>query len=665
MGYTPTYEDPTRITSPIIVRIVRTFLNEDPTDILSLCNTPLRDHSYLGTDYKTPRLLAWGPDVRAASNWLTGQLEVQTTSATLADPDYLLRRYIIDRGGAMMSLQFIDYAFSPEQRVIGGDARILARGYISTDQLAENLTFKMTGRDVFGFGANILRSETMIPQRLIETDFPGFGRTDANTERVTNLGVPAIYGLHSDENLPYGPDHPTLPDGTPVRGGTVPVIYVGKTMTRVGLKHTGLVCGHACPGRPVALGGVAGVYGILGLFDNSSPPSTVAGGSEAWFPGGNAWPTVNPTGDGTPFYTTRNGNVYTLIYFNDTLGDAFAKGQKSFFVNTYGMPVNPDGSGGAISNLHDQYLHAFENHLLPTPPWTSGSYFTGETTQFQYYPTGPFINSMDASSWARAKAVWAACYQPEGATGAFVLGVAGRQEPIRSVLAEFCIHTHSSLGTDEFQRYFISTLDTRNDSHVNARRITQKDNTLVSGPLTATLEPDLLVNLMRVAYGVNLRTNEFRGVIENPVDHSTFLASLTCEAEPETWSMITDPATAAALYNARYNFRKRPRRTVVWKESWASGERTHILNVVLMTHISGDGYTRSGDSTRYDGYNLRPIWVQRKVVNSDGTIDFSGYDVNDLVTVGVVNRFAGAGGVAPTEQTGPIIGFGTLFGIGQ
>lgn len=628
------YEDPCLIKTPILIRIIRTlFDNYDPAsggDTFASATVALRDHAYLGSDYKPARLLQWGPSVKAASHWLTGAFEAQTTPATLADTDHAIRTFIASHQRSLFASEFSDYLVSPTWRATMSRPRLVAQGRLTLDELSAALTVTTTGRDILGADYGILQDETMIPQRLIYPDFPGFGFIQNDTGGLGFLAVPIVAGTHIETGK-----------------GRVPVIYAGKQMCLDSvLRHCGIVSGHA------------NHLGIVEMYDTTSPvPVAVTWGTNAWGPGQTGWATVNPTG--AALYTILNGRTYTLVFFDDTLGDQFAAGSLGFFVDTHGFCVNGDGTGGEVTDLHDQFLIAMANFFLGD--WQTGAWFDETTLQFEFSPgSGEWIDRFDAASWATAQAVWAGCYLATGAPGAWVLGANGTRQAIRSVLAQFCVQTHSSLGVNEFQQYFLKTLDLRTDSHADARRVTHRDHTLSSTPLTAAVLPDLLANNLEFAWDQNLRTTTHDGhsQIGSIAGGTRFTYR---RGAAETYDLIADDELAFTLANERLFFRSgirvdadgvvqdashlSARRLIKWRESLC-GLHANVLDVIRLTHYNGDGSL---------GYADRYVWIQRQTLNQNATVDFEGYDIDDLMTAGAVDRvirLGGAGDGASLDEPG-------------
>lgn len=596
-GFLPTYENPCAIKAPITFAIIKTIRNPfvpDVYDYFRVSTTAGRDPDTRFGGWKSPRLLTAGPWPRVASNWQDGSWQAQGGTLKKADTDHALRTYLAAHGGSLRSSQVLVCLTSDAWRIADGDPRILHNGRVKTDALDPNLVYSAECRDVIGHSYDVLGRELMIPQRLIEPDFPGYGISGGDNPSF--LAVPLIAGTHSDE----AEAHPQ---------GRVPLIYVGKRLgADLNQYHVGLLCGHACDG------------GVIALYDaNGSDPyvSTVVPGTNAFFPGGTGWATVNTSG--AALYTKVNGRTYTLCAFpvGSTLGDDFAAGKVRIYANTHGWCVNGNGSGGEMTDLHDQFLHFLKNFGLPTPDWQADDWL--EVPEFDYDDTRR-IAQINEDSFTTVKGV-ATTYKASGFKGAFVFGLDGKQDSIRSILAQFCVQAHVRFFINQYGQYAVVMLDRRRGTVVKSDRAsTDRTDTLASAPMTAAFDEALLATQLRALWKQNYRTGQYELAGEQGITEAELRWGAK-PATPEAYSLISDTDTSATVGIQRLAFYSTIRRPVTWRESLC-GLRWDVGDVIRLTHFNGIG----------SGYVNRAVWIQKMTINQNGSVDFEALDVDDLLT---------------------------------
>jgi hypothetical protein len=603
---TPTYEDPCKIKTPLRFQVIKTTTHwtanvADAWDYFRFASAGWRDPATRFGGGKSPRFTGSGPIVRAATDWLTGLWTAATLSLSWADTDYEIRDWLAAHEGSLRGSEIMDYLWSNTHRLANGDPRITYAGKIRTDKLDPNLDFSAECYDPIGYGYSVLSRETMVPQRELEADFPGYGLTGTDSPSIDFLCAPIIGGTHSDEADPFPK-------------GRVPLIYAGlMTCLDAVDRHVGILSGHA---------NHLGVIEVRKGDGNETTAGTpLDWGTTAYGPGQTDWATVNP--DGALLYTIVNGRIYTLIFLDvgSADGDGFADGSVQLYANTHGFCVNGDGSGGEVDDLHDQFFLVLNNFILQN--WETGDWL--EIPEFEY-DTGRTIPLIDANSWVTAKATASSSYLATGFKGAFVLGVNGKQESQADVLAQFVVQSHSSFARNQYHQYFIRMLDLDRSAALGGRRtITDIRDAIKSLPLVAGFDEQMLANNLRGAWRMNYRTGQYEvlwqaGAPPNGGTAEAFLQFGNKPAEPELFTLISDTDTVAAVGLARLAFRASMRRPVTWRESLC-GLRVDVLDVVPMSHFN----------LAPRGSADRALWIRKMTINEDLSVDFEALDVDDLL----------------------------------
>lgn len=617
-------EDPCTMTQPFVWGEIVTPSNPAVSikivDRLHFSDRPQRDPLSYHDGYKPPRLLTWGPIVRSASNIKDGRSEASGLTFTLADTDGVVRGRLAAAGGSFVNSAVYFFTASERQRLALGPARQLFQGVLSTDSLGPHRTYVGTGRDVLSASNSLVREEPVTPPRFIEADFPDFGLQGTNTTTITVLRGTIIAGLHSDEaTVDWIP-------GQTKKLGRVPVWHVGPTVCADGVtRPTLFVSAHA------------NHLGVLAAYDKDGV--SLNWGVDGWAPGQAGWASVNPSG--AALYTVVNGRTYTLMFLSGAIGDAVTTNNNTICVNTWGITVYGDGTGGPITNLQAQYKWWMLNCVLSqwqTGPWLASPTFRSPAED------GAIICRMLTSSWDAA-AVTGELYVPGGFKGAWVLGLNGQELAVSDVQGQFNVQAHVRLGTNRWGQLFVVMFDRRRSEFVAAggRAIDAVRDTLSSQPFTAPLQDEALYNNLRVGFRQNYRINQFEALAQagDTVSQQRFGDR---PVETESWTLIADNATAAGLGEQVLAFAIAARRLPTWLEG-RCGLRHDLLDRVTIRHPS--------DLT--SGTIVRGAWVEMQQVAQPGTVGSRALDVEDLL-VGDGHQTTILSGIA-LKGTAPYVGF--------
>lgn len=613
----PDYDNPCSIRNPTWWGVIKgqatTYKGGDTT---------VRDADTRFGGLKPPRLLSFSSIKRSASDWRTNAWQANGCTVRWADTDYQVRAEMdAAESGSMLSDQYWHFLDCQEWRETGKNPWLVFQGQFLRDRLVGDMTWEGDVRDSLGAGFSISRPEVSVPTRKAWLDFGSFGYSDAGKFGIEELCVPIIAGTHSDETAM-----------TPL--GRVPIFYGGTLLCADAVtRHVGILSGHANDG------GVINAYAMSG----SPAANRITWGTNAWAPGQAGWATVNPSGAAlyTDLVSPSDGLTrrYTILLFDDTgdtLGTDFSKGDQEIDVNTHGFTLNPDGTGGEITQAHAQVLHCLQNFFgwgvtslaNPDNVWNSGAWL--DTPKFDFYPsffpgTEPQIPRFDDISFATAADV-SATYTAGNVPfkGAFILGLKGKSEAITSVAAKWATNFLFQWGWNvKYSQLFITMLDRRRSQFLaNATIVTDRTNTLLGKPIRVELQDELVISQMLTGWDFNYRTNQYEQLNVGTGDVGTRDRFGQRPGPNEGYQCISDTVTADAVTTQRFAFMNGVRYMVKWSES-VCGLGRELLSAVKMTHFAGRG---SG------GYGLRALYVQSHTINQDGSVNIEAFDVDDLLS---------------------------------
>lgn len=394
-------------------------------------------------------------------------------------------------------------------------------------------------------------------------------------------------------NTVAGPAGGTLDTGT----GVVPVTYVGeRTLPDGNPWHEFLVAGHA-------------LKAVLGWYVGGVRQASSTEGPEWLIPGNAGWTALL----GATPYRDYNGRRYSVIYGRGANAGQAASGSQALTLNVQGIEDVGDGSGTLISDLAAQYLHCLKNWLFgdyQAGAWLAGPEWPGFT---------PALPVIDEDSFTAVAAIMATRLAG-GYPGAFIMGAAGEQLPIRDWLARFNLNGDMFSGFSRRCQYFVRTLDTGAGVLAASRRYTQVND--VVSPLRVVVKTQELENVVPYSYGRDWARNAW-AVADGEAADATSITN-TGErkvAKPLECYLLRNGPVAADVAQRRVLRMKIPPRVAAFDTN-LGGLSTELGDVIRLSHLEGIGPT---------GWVDQPLFVLRHVLQPDTLrVNLEALDVGEL-----------------------------------
>lgn len=562
---------------------------------------PINDSTAQGSLYgsrKRPCVLDFGTVRREASDYFTGNWPAQTQSLWVDDANRFWRNVREVHGGDFKQARFWQYLTSKAHRLAGGVPRLLFHGLVEGDTLSDKLGWRLSINDLFGNAYQLHTNDVMIPQRVIPgvnnsagdpVDFPGFIDPDVRNPRA----VPIV--------LPYSDAAISPP------GGAGQAICLGDfTAADASTVVAGLISGHAHKD------------GVEDLFQDGAILTSYD--TDVWAPGKGAnWSVKNPSG--SALHTDINGNRYTLFFMNGTKGADFKSGSKPVYFNVKGPDTTANGLGTEMTDAFALKSWLWLQHLLPTPPYRSGSYLP--TPTFAYSPNGELAYQIDTGSFDQ-NSITAALYNAGGYVWAGIIGAGGQQQSIRDVIAAMNRSSNSLTTWNEFSQITDVLLDRRRGPFIKAGILTghPKSGIQKDPPFTVEPRPAWHATNLHTLYAWSEREGTFIADLQLGSNPAPFLKYGSVVKTLEL-PYVGDTGTATAITQQMLDFMEELPQIARWTRTWC-GLVDEVGDGRAITHPLGSGGS---------GYVDNGFWIhaQDYLINR-GRVVSSGPDVERLLT---------------------------------
>lgn len=347
-------------------------------------------------------------------------------------------------------------------------------------------------------------------------------------------------------------------------------------------------------------------------------------------PGDTTWATTF----GSAKYTDVIGSDgqtrrYTIIFFK--VGTAHATtvaGGAKVAVECIGLETVGDGSGTAITDLFDQYLHVLTNFGLQD--YASGSWLPIPTFTL---PDGTTLARLNSASFAAAKAV-GVTQLSTGYIGGGVIGAGGARKSIRQVVADFNVSGACSLAQNDYGQLGIGKLSTSRttvlaDPWTAVAHRTLKDKIDFLPGMSIQPKPDWQINTVGYEYAENYSNSTFGrqfgsgGASATSVQDKPSQLKYGILEKMFTFKFIRDDATATVAAEHYLALFKNPPKVVTYRRRGLCGLEDDLLMGVPITHFNGYGK---------GGWRDHAVWILSKVFDpSTMTCTFEALDIEGLI----------------------------------
>lgn len=578
-------EDPCAIKTPhYVVALQRRSDGSPDGDVYTAAKAPLRNPSTYLNGFVPARVLDLAPIRRAASDYRTGAWQAQTVAVTLADHDRFYRSLLSETDRDFIGSSMWVYLLSEAQRLAQSTPRLLFRGIVYDDPLAEYLKWRVNANDIISVGYGNFNDQTPIPRRRINrAPFPGL--PDSLLE--PHVGVPIPYGRLSDEDA-----------ATPA--GKVKGINIGPLTLN----------GHAYPACLLWAG--CAIKEFENFYQNDEVIDASEFGTTIWAPGWPNWDDIVPSG---ALYNDIGSERFTLTPLEGARAADVIAG-KAICANLKGIEDIGDGTGTLIDDIHLQYKHLLLNWIL------GDSYFSGSwlpSPTYEYFPGGDDVCLVNTQSFVTASAQ-ASVYLTGGFKGAFLLGAEGRRTTIRQVISDMNVCSNVFLGWNKYSQLFVTMLNRNRAEFLGNRRPTHwRRDSLTDPARVTTKKRDWRVNILTGQWGMNYRSGNW----ESTASVNDVASELRGRDErSEAYPMVQDDDTAAAVMQQRLDFMAAAPREYTWGESLC-GLRNDVLDGIPVTDYNGDGPS---------GYINRAMLITGQTIDTKANrVTFTAFDVDDLM----------------------------------
>jgi hypothetical protein len=390
-----------------------------------------------------------------------------------------------------------------------------------------------------------------------------------------------------------------------VGSGLVPTIYVGLRQLADGNSyHEFLVCGHA-------IKAITAWY----LDYVREADSTADLGADYLIPGFAGWNAVN----GTTKYRDYNGNRYTVVFVKQgTKGEALASGERRLTLNVHGIETVGDGSGTVITDLIEQYQHAFNN-------WISQTYRAGAWLSALTFTDDPSLPIVDQTTFAAAKTI-GQVRLPGGYVGAFIIGSGGERLSARDVLARFNVSADVDCGFNRKCQFMVNMTDERVASlSVGVPVFDSAD--IIENSFEIVDEIDQMFNHQPFLFGrdyTGRSGDQWCGEDEVVNQSAEDEAREEKIAQVAEFHMVRDSALARDVAERRNRRSILPPRVVKFRVPLV-GTSFELGDVLLITHFSGISST---------GWVTRPVRVHRvRVDPNTNSVTIEAYDLKQVIDI--------------------------------
>lgn len=669
-------DDPCSITTPLYWVAVQP--SAELGDVLQGAQTPLRDPATYYGGFKPALVLGIGAITRAASDYLTGSLPAQTASVVWADTRRFVRNVFGTLRDEFTSSPLWIYLIDNVTRLALGVPRLLFYGFISEDPLSQDLTYTTNANDLVGKDYSLLGDEVLIPKRTFNLE--QFPNTPARAEPY---GVPIIGGdvNYAVDNLVGAIKLIDLGDfecqdsvirrclgvaGHACKSITLFQAGVAIPSGDFGINAwapgetgwTDIVPSNAPvvtldDGRDYALVFVSGKRAkTLDMETTAVVIATVtSAASNVVFTVGSGEAAQFTSGDEIDIRLAANSNEPELRAISTVVGDTITiteplsgtpaagdtvqpsalvvpDGLDGFvYADVQGMDDAADSTGTLMEDLLLLDRHVLENFIF-------GDYQGGpwlDQPTFEFYPGGAVSYLLDRESWDAASAIGAGYMGGSPSTpfkGAFVIGVHGRRQSTRQVMADFARSGNFLRAWRGNNQFFVTMLDRNRTAFLGSRPTITDRRDILSNPRFAPLPmKDWLCNNLTSRYAANYR-DDGHGEWNASINHGNATSADLYGPKPkvETYPMVRDEDTANIVNQQRLDFLSVLRQVWTWGQSLCALKTSELLTGVAVTHYGGKGGS---------GFIDHAMWVEKQVaMPSTSSVLISAVDVDDLVTVG-------------------------------